>query len=91
MCIQYLFSKASSTQLLDRKNYRRIKDVSYLQSIMTAIFVFTYHICVVRHPRQKSRDVINTVALPLWLMGISIGLIFDNNQMAACLSDVQPR
>lgn len=33
----------------------------------------------------------NMLALPLWFLGIYFGVIFDNNQMAACLSDVQPK
>lgn len=34
----------------------------------------------------------NTIALPLWLPGISTRVVFDNNQMTGgCPSDVQPR
>lgn len=37
-----------------------------------------------------NRDI-NTIGVTLWLLGISIGVKFDNNQMAASPSDVQPR
>lgn len=37
-----------------------------------------------------NRDI-NTTVVTLQLLGIAIGVKFDNNQTAASLSDVQPR
>lgn len=33
----------------------------------------------------------NMITLPPWLLGMSTGVIFDDNQMAVCSSDLQPR
>lgn len=45
-------------------------------------------ICVLAHVHNRD---INTTVVTLQLLGIAIGVKFDNNQTAASLSDVQPR
>jgi len=71
--------------ILDKISGRRIQDWSSSQALIANMSCHT-----AERPDQRCKTS-NLVALPLWLLGSPIGLIFDNSNVAACLSDVQPR